>query len=222
MVRILLVEDDSLLADGVRAGLAQAGFAVDLAIDGEEALLAAQSQSYDAVVLDLGLPRVDGLSVLRRIREGNQPVPVLILTARDAIGDRVKGLDAGADDYLIKPFDLTELQARLRALLRRASHRADPVIRYGRVALDPAARSVTLDGQAVELSAREFATLQALLMNAGRVLSKAQIEDKLYGWGEEIESNAVEVYVHHLRRKLFPDLIRTVRGVGYLIPREPA
>lgn len=222
MVRILLVEDDRLLADGVRAGLAQAGFAVDLAVDGEEALLAVQSQSYDAVVLDLGLPRVDGFSVLRRIREGNQPVPVLILTARDAIDDRVKGLDAGADDYVIKPFDLTELQARLRALLRRASHRADPVIRHGRVALDPAARSVTLDGQAVELSAREFATLQALLMNAGRVLSKAQIEDKLYGWGEEIESNAVEVYVHHLRRKLFPDLIRTVRGVGYLIPREPA
>lgn len=218
-MRILLVEDDRLLGDGVRAGLAQGGFAVDWAQDGEEALLAATTAAYDAIVLDIGLPKVDGWRVLRQVRASGNAVPVLVLTARDAIDDRVKGLDSGADDYLVKPFDLAELQARLRALLRRAKAVTEPVIRHGRISLDPAAHAVTLDGAPVDLSAREFATLQALLLNIGRPLSKSQIEDKLYGWGEEIESNTVEVYVHRLRRKLYPDLIRTVRGIGYMVPK---
>ncbi|MFA7428660.1 MAG: response regulator [Rhodospirillaceae bacterium] len=217
-MRILLAEDDRLLGAGIRAGLGQAGFVVDWAEDGDSADAALAAQSYDAVVLDLGLPKRDGMAVLRRLRSASNTVPVLILTARDAIADRVGGLDAGADDYLVKPFDLAELQARLRALLRRARGGADPMLRLGRLAIDPAARQATLDQNPVELSAREFAVLERLAANAGRVLSKAQIEDGLYGWGEEIESNAVEVYVHHLRRKLFPEVIRTVRGVGYTIP----
>lgn len=220
-MRVLLVEDDPLLGSGVQAGLEQVGAAVDWAQDGDEAEAALATSSYDAVVLDLGLPKVDGLSLLRRLRARHDPTPVLVLTARNAVGDRVTGLDAGADDYLAKPFDLVELQARLRALLRRSRGIAAPVIRCGRIALDPAARTVTLDDQPVDLLPREFATLEALLLNAGRVLSKAQIEDKLYGWGDEIESNAIEVYVHHLRRKLYPDLIRTVRGVGYFVPKDP-
>lgn len=219
-MRILLVEDDNLLGDGIRAGLAQAGFAVDWAADGEEAELALAGNSpYEALILDLGLPKRDGLSVLRRLRDRGNPVPVLILTARDTTGERVAGLDAGADDYLAKPFDLSELLARLRALLRRAKGMTGPLIRHDRIVLDPAGRTVMLDGTPVDLSAREFGTLQELVVNAGRVLSKAQIEERLYGWGEEIESNTIEVYIHHLRRKLYPELIQTVRGVGYLIPK---
>ncbi len=219
-MRILLVEDDRLLGDGVRAGLSQAGFAVDWAKDGEEADLALAAQGYDAVVLDLGLPRLDGLTLLKRLRAGGNAVPVLILTARDTLQDRVGGLNVGADDYLVKPFALAELTARLMALLRRARGVVDPTIRHGRIALDPVARRVTLDGRPVELSAREFATLQELVLNAGRILSKSQIEDKLFAWGEEIESNVVEVYVHHLRRKLYPELIRTIRGAGYMVPKD--
>lgn len=218
-MRILLVEDDRLLGEGVRAGLGQAGFAVDWAVDGEEAELALATHTYDAVVLDLGLPKQDGLTVLRRLRERRNTVPVMLLTARDGVTDRVTGLDAGADDYLTKPFALAELQARLRALLRRSRGQVQPALRHGGLVVDPQARSVLLDGAPVELSAKEFATLQELMLAAGRVLSKAQLEERLYGWGEEIESNAIEVYVHHLRRKLYPDLIRTVRGVGYMIPR---
>lgn len=221
-MRILLAEDDRLLGEGIRAGLARAGFAVDWVRDGEAASHALAGEAYDAVVLDLGLPKQDGVAVLKRLRARRNPVPVLILTARDSLADRVAGLDAGADDYLVKPFAAEELQARLRALVRRAKGTAAPVIRHGRVALDPAARTVTLDGQPIELSAREFATLHELLANAGRVLSKSQIEAKLYAWGEEIESNAVEVFVHHLRRKLYPEVIRTVRGVGYVAPKETA
>lgn len=221
-MRILLVEDDLLLGDGLHAGLGQAGFAVDWAKDGEEAELALAAQTYDAVVLDLGLPKVDGLTLLRRLRAGGNAVPVLILTARDTLQDRVGGLNVGADDYLIKPFALAELNARLMALLRRAKGVVDPTVRYGRVALDPVARRVTLDGRPIDLTAREFTTLQELLLNAGRVLSKSQIEDKLFGWGEEIESNVVEVYVHHLRRKLYPELIRTIRGAGYMVPKGGA
>lgn len=219
-MRILLVEDDKLLGQGLETGLVQAGFAVAWAHDGEEALLALEAEVFDAVVLDLGLPVVDGLTVLRRLRARGNRVPVLILTARDEIDDRVAGLDAGADDYLTKPFALTELHARLRALIRRARGQAQPLLQHGRVTLDPAGRTATLDGAPVELSAREFATLLELLSNAGRVRSRAQIEEKLYGWGDEVESNAVEVYVHHLRRKLYPELIQTVRGVGYLVPAE--
>jgi len=219
-MRVLLVEDDKLLGEGVRAGLAQAGFAIAWVQDGEQAKFALSTEPFDAVVLDLGLPKLDGLSVLRHVRAKGNSVPVLILTASDSVADRVAGLDAGADDYLAKPFALAELQARLRALLRRSMGSAQPVLRHGRVTLDPARRVVELDGAPVELSAREFGTLHGLLLNAGRVLSRAQLEEKLYGWGEEIESNAVEVYIHHLRRKLYPELIQTVRGVGYLVPRD--
>jgi two-component system OmpR family response regulator/two-component system response regulator QseB len=218
-MKILLVEDDRLLGDGISAGLAQAGFAVDWVSDGREAELALATAAYDAVVLDLGLPRLSGMDVLRRARAGGKTLPILILTARDAVADRVAGLDAGADDYLVKPFDLAELQARLRALLRRAKGHAEPVIVHGELQLDPAGHAVRFAGRPVELTAREFAILHALLLNAGRVLSKAQIEEQLYGWGEEIESNAIEVFVHHLRRKLDPGLIRTVRGVGYMIDK---
>lgn len=218
-MKILLVEDDRLLGDGIRAGLLQAGFAVDWAQDGRTAELALSGEAYDAVVLDLGLPRLSGMEVLARARAARNAVPVLILTARDTVPDRIAGLDAGADDYLVKPFDLGELQARLRALIRRSGQQAEPVLAHGALRLDPAARSASWQGQPVELSAREFAVLHTLLLNAGRVLSKAQLEGSLYGWGEEIESNAVEVFVHHLRRKLSPELIRTVRGVGYMIPK---
>jgi two-component system OmpR family response regulator/two-component system response regulator QseB len=218
-MRLLLVEDDRLLGDGIRAGLMQAGFAVDWVQDGRAGELALAGEPYDAVVLDLGLPKRSGMEVLKGLRAARNAVPVLILTARDAVPERIAGLDAGADDYLVKPFDLGELQARLRALLRRGKSEGDPLLRHGDLTLDPAARSVSWMNSPVELSAREFAVLHALLLNTGRVLSKSQLEEKLYGWGEEIESNAVEVFVHHLRRKLAPELIRTVRGVGYMIPR---
>jgi two-component system OmpR family response regulator/two-component system response regulator QseB len=216
-MRVLLVEDDALLGDGIRAGLAQIGFAVDWVKDGREAELAVSAQSYDAVILDLGLPRLPGLDVLRRARAAKNPVPILILTARDTVPDRIAGLDAGADDYLVKPFDLGELQARLRALLRRSVGKGESVIEQGALRLDPVGHSVHFNGRPVELSAREFAVLQELLRHPGRVLSKPILEEKIYGWGDEIDSNAIEVYVHHLRRKLDPKLIRTVRGVGYML-----
>lgn len=219
-MRVLLVEDDRLLGEGTRAGLGQAGFAVAWAHDGEEGAAALAAEPFDAVVLDLGLPKLGGLELLRRLRAARNHVPVLILTAADSVEQRVAGLDAGGDDYLAKPFALSELQARLRALVRRSRGTSEPVLRHGRVTLDPATRRATLDGEAVELSAKELATLQELLLSAGRVLSRSQLEEKLYGWGEEIESNAIEVYVHHLRKKLYPELIQTVRGVGYLVPLE--
>ena len=219
-MRILLVEDDKLLGDGVQAGLAQSGFNVDWVRDGIAADLALKTGEYAGVVLDLGLPRLSGLDLLQRLRHGGNKVPVLILTARDSVEDRVKGLDAGADDYLIKPFDLHELAARLRALVRRASGEAAPKLRVGEIELDPAARSVSFRGRPVELSGREFALLQELMLNAGRVLTRDRLAQSLYSWGEEIESNAIEVHVHHLRRKLAPELLRTVRGVGYLMPRD--
>jgi two-component system OmpR family response regulator/two-component system response regulator QseB len=219
-MRVLLVEDDALLGDGVRAGLAQAGFAVDWVRDGPEALDRLEAEPIAAVVLDLGLPGLSGLTVLRRLRARRSKVPVLILTARDAVDDRVTGLDAGADDYVVKPVDLAELAARLRALIRRASGEAAPALRRGALELDPAAHRVVFRGRPVELSAREFSLLHALMLSAGRVLSREQLEERLYPWGREIESNAVEVHVHHLRRKLAPALIRTIRGVGYLMPRE--
>lgn len=221
-VRLLVVEDDPLLGDAVQAGLRQAGHAVDWARDGASALHALQSEQYSAVVLDLGLPRLSGLEVLRRVRGASNAVPVLILTARDAVPDRIAGLDAGADDYLVKPFDMGELAARVRALVRRSSGLPAAVLKARGVELDPASRRVACDGAPVELSVKEYAVLHALMLNAGRVLTRAQIEEQLYAWGEEIESNAVEVHVHHLRRKLFADLIHTVRGVGYLMPKEDA
>jgi DNA-binding response OmpR family regulator len=221
-MRILVVEDDPLLGDAIQAGLRALGNAVDWVQDGEAAGGALAAETYSAVVLDLGLPRLSGLELLRRLRGRNDPIPVLILTARDTVDDRIKGLDAGADDYLVKPFDMGELAARLRAIARRSAGQAAPVLKVAEVELDPAAHRVTYRGEPVELSSREFALLEALLRNAGRVLSRGQLEQALYPWGEEVESNAVEVHVHHLRRKLAPGLIQTVRGVGYLVPAESA
>ncbi len=227
-MRILLVEDDALLGDAIQAGLKQAGYAVDWMKDGVAAEQALGSEPYAAMVLDLGLPRLSGLEVLSRLRSRNmqgnakinKQLPVLILTAMDTVDDRIKGLDAGADDYLAKPFDMGELAARLRALIRRASGTPQPVLQNSGVQLDPAAHSVQYRGTIVELSSREFSVLHALMLNAGKVLSRAQLEEQLYAWGDEVESNTVEVHVHHLRRKLFPALIETIRGVGYLMPRD--
>jgi DNA-binding response OmpR family regulator len=221
-MRILLVEDDELIGDGVAAGLRDDGHAVDWAQDGEAALAALGTHEYAAVVLDVGLPKQSGLEVLRRLRAGGDRTPVLVLTARASVDERVAGLDAGADDFLPKPFALDELHARLRALARRAAGRATPVLRCGRMVLDPAAHAVTLDGQPVSLSAREFTLLQLLMENAGRVLHRERLEQALYGWNEEVESNAVEVHIHHLRRKLGKEAIVTVRGVGYTVPKDAA
>lgn len=218
-MRILLVEDDPLLGDGVRAGLQQAGFTVDWVRDGQAAQLAVEAEAYGLMVLDLGLPRLSGLDLLKRLRQGGSALPVLILTARDTVADRVKGLDTGADDYLVKPFDLDELAARIRALLRRSTGQAAPVLRHGDIELDPGAHTVIRGGTPVDLSPREFAVLQELLLNTGKVLSRERLEQGLYGWNEEVESNAVEVHIHHLRKKLGADLIRTLRGVGYTIEK---
>jgi DNA-binding response OmpR family regulator len=218
-MRVLLIEDDKLLGDGIQAGLVQAGFAVDWVKDGALGDAALQTESYAAVVLDLGLPKLSGLDLLRRLRARGNAVPVLILTARDAVDDRVKGLDSGADDYVVKPFDLEELAARLRAVTRRGQGAATAVLRVNGIELDPAEHRVRFQGKPVELSAREFSLLHELMLNAGRVLSREQLEQRLYAWGEEVESNAIEVHIHHLRRKLAAPLVRTVRGVGYLMPR---
>jgi len=219
-MRILLAEDDILLGKGIEAGLAQAGFTIDWVLNGDDVHHAASSVPYDAIILDLGLPKMDGMTALRQLRAGANRIPVLILTARDSLNDRVAGLDAGSDDYMIKPFELAELQARLRALVRRSKGVTEAVLRHGAVTLSPSTRIVYNGDTEVDLSEREFTTLQELMLNAGRVLSKAQLEDKIYGWGEEIESNTIEVYIHYLRKKLYPELIRTVRGVGYVLPKE--
>lgn len=221
-MRILVVEDDALLGDAIQAGLRQSGYVVDWVRDGQQASLSLATEPYEAVVLDLGLPGLSGMQVLTRLRERGETLPVLILTARDTVDDRIRGLDAGADDYLVKPFDMGELTARLRALLRRTGGYATPCLAHGELTLDPASHQVCYQGQVVELVAKEFAVLHALLLNSGRVLSRPQLEEKLYSWGQEVESNAIEVYIHHLRRKLYPTLIETVRGVGYLIPKPPA
>ncbi len=216
-MRILVVEDDALLGDAIQAGLKQSGYAVDWLRDGLAADQALTTEPYAAVVLDWGLPRLSGIEILNRLRERKSEIPVILLTARDTVDDRIQGLDSGADDYLIKPFDMGELAARLRALVRRASGTTTPSLRAGEVELDPAAHRVTFQGEPVELSAKEFALLHALMLNTGKVLSRTQLEEKLYAWGDEVESNAVEVHIHHLRRKLAASLIETIRGVGYLI-----
>jgi two-component system OmpR family response regulator/two-component system response regulator QseB len=221
-MRVLLVEDDPLLGDGLRAGLRQRGFHVDWVRDGEAAARELRAEPYAAAVLDLGLPSKDGLQVLADSRRAGVATPVLVLTARDAVPDRVRGLDVGADDYVIKPVDLDELAARLRALVRRAHGQTNEQLVAHDVALDPAARTVTKGGEPVALSTREFELLHALMLNAGRVLSREQLEQRLYPWGREVDSNAVEVHVHHLRRKLGAALIQTVRGVGYLLLRDAA
>lgn len=220
-MRLLLVEDDALLGDGLRAGLALDGYSVDWVRDGEAARLALLAEEYAACVLDLGLPRRDGLAVLKDLRGRGKHTPVLILTARDTIDDKVAGLDAGADDYLLKPVDLAELRARLRALLRRATCAGVPQLHHENLILDPASKRVTLSGQAVALSAREYALLHDLLSHKNRIRSRQELETGLYAWGEEVESNTVEVYIHHLRKKLGTDLIRTVRGLGYVLGDTP-
>ena len=219
-MRILLVEDDALLGDGLRAGLRQLGFEVDWVRRGDLAEQELRAQPYAATVLDLGLPGRDGMEVLAALRCSGDKTPVLILTARDALPDRIRGLDAGADDYLVKPVDLNELAARLRALVRRAHGHAGERLQAQDVELDPAARTVRQGGAAVALSKSEFDLLQVLMLNAGRVLSRQQLEQQLYAWGREVDSNAIEVHIHHLRRKLGQALIHTVRGVGYTLLRE--
>lgn len=218
-MRLLLVEDDPLLGDGLRVGLRQAGYAVDWAQDGQTARLSLQAEDYDLVVLDIGLPKISGLDLLKWLRAQKKSASVLLLTARDTVRDRVVGLDAGADDYLVKPFDLDELIARLRALSRRGSGVSTPILQHGTLVLDPAAHQVQKNGVTIELAAREFSLLHQLLLNVGRVQTRDQLENHLYGWGEEVESNSIEVHIHHLRKKLGSQLIRTLRGIGYVIDK---
>ena len=218
-MRILLAEDDELLGSGLKAGLGQHGFAVDWVRDGVAAERELLTQQHEAAVLDLGLPRQDGMDTLRAVRAQNVRTPVLVLTARDAIDARIQGLDGGADDYLIKPVDLGELAARLRALVRRAHGQSSTALVLGAVRLDPAARQVWLDERLVELSVREFDLLQVFLLNVERVLTREQLEQHIYKWGSEVSSNAVEVHVHNLRRKLGTGVVETVRGVGYVARR---
>ena len=220
LMRVLIVEDDPLIGSGLQAGLRQAGYASDWVRDGTAAQLAVEANPYHLIVLDLGLPKIDGLDVLRQWRAGGLTTPVIALTARHAVPDRIAGLNAGADDYLAKPFDLNELIARIAALLRRSHGRASGVIRHGDMEVDPAAHSVQLAGVTIALSAREFALLMDLLDHRGMVRSRTQLEESIYGWNEEIDSNAIEFHIHHLRKKLGAKLIQTVRGVGYLIPRD--
>ncbi len=223
-MRIMIVEDDPVLADGLIRSLRQADYAVDYAADGAEADHVLATQSYDIVILDLGLPKLDGFEVLRRLRRRGVKAPVLILTARDALEDRVKGLDLGADDYLSKPFDLPELEARVRALIRRGQSGGSSVLTHGSLTLDTAGRRATLQGEPLELSAREMGVLEVLMLRTGRVVGKEQLAEQLYGWEEEVGANAIEVYVHRLRKKLEPAgvNIRTVRGLGYLLEKLDA
>ena len=218
-MRLLLIEDDPMIGEGVCKALRLDGFTVDWVRDGRMGESALDAQVHDLVLLDLGLPGKEGLDVLKAARRKGNRVPVLILTARDAVPDRVAGLNAGADDYLIKPFDLEELAARIHALLRRQAGRAEAVIVHGALVVDPAAHAVTLDGKPLTLSAREFALLLALLERPGTVFSISQLEEKIYGWDDEVGSNTIEVYIHSLRKKLGSDFIKNVRGVGYMIPK---
>lgn len=218
-MRLLLVEDDPMIGEAVQDLLRAEHYAVDWARDGDAADTALRTQPYDLVLLDLGLPKRDGLAVLRDLRTRKDRTPVLVATARDAVTQRIEGLDAGADDYVLKPYDLDELLARIRALLRRAAGRAEPVYEHQGVSINPATREVTVRGTPVVLSGREWAVLEPLIARPGMVLSRQQLEDKLYGWGDEVSSNAVEVYVHGLRKKLGPELVLNVRGVGYLVPK---
>ncbi|HTT04211.1 MAG TPA: response regulator transcription factor [Steroidobacteraceae bacterium] len=217
-MRVLLVEDDPMIAQGLQTALRQEAYTVDWMRDGLSAATALHTDRFDLVLLDLGLPGRDGLEVLRELRARGDATPVLILTARDERRDRVAGLDAGADDYIVKPFDLDEVAARMRSVLRRAAGRGDPCIQHGGIRLDPVTHAVERDGKPVSLSPHEYAVLEALLQRPGAVLSRSQLEDRLYGWDEAVESNAIEVYIHGLRRKLGAEAIRTLRGVGYFIP----
>lgn len=218
-MRLLLAEDDTLLGDGICVTLTEAGYAMDWVTDGEMAETALNTEDYALLILDLNLPKRTGIDVLRELRGQGSDLPVLILTARDTIQDRVDGLDSGADDYLVKPFEMDELGARLRALLRRSGGRSNPVIEHGDIVLDPASHTVTRNSTLMDVSPREFAVLRMLLENRGKVMSRARLEEGLYSWGDEVESNAVEVYIHHLRKKLGSNLIRTLRGVGYTVDK---
>ncbi len=216
-MRLLLVEDDEILGDGLKSGLTMEGYAVDWLTDGKQADEALQTHSYEILVLDLNLPGMDGLDVLRALRKRKDATLVLILTARDTVNDRVIGLDSGADDFVVKPFDMNEICARLRALIRRHGGRGTPLLEHKGVVLDPASHQVTVAGKVVEISQKEFEVLNFLLANKGSVISRARLEETLYSWNSEIESNTVEVHIHHLRKKLPAKFIRTVRGVGYII-----
>jgi two-component system response regulator QseB len=218
-MRVLVVEDDPMIGRAVVAGLHDGGYAVDWVRDGGEAELAIANGVYDLALLDLALPRRDGLEILKSVRRAGKTLPILIITARDSVADRIAGLDHGADDYLVKPFDLDELLARARAVIRRHEGRSSPQVTYGALSLDPVKRLVLFHGAPVDLSAREFAVLEALMKEPGAVISREKLEDAVYGWGEEVGSNTIEVHLHHLRRKLKPQIIRNVRGVGYQIAR---
>jgi len=219
-MRLLLVEDDAMIGEVVLQVLRDQHYAVDWVRDGSLADDALRTEQYDLVLLDLGLPKRDGLDVLRALRDRRNAVPVLVATARDAVGDRIAGLDAGADDYVVKPYDTDELLARIRALLRRSAGRGEPVFEHKGISLNPATREATVHGQAVSLSAREWAVLEPLMARPGVVLSRAQLEEKLFSWKDDISSNAVEVYIHGVRKKLGADLIQTVRGLGYVVPKQ--
>ncbi|MDH4554398.1 response regulator transcription factor [Pseudomonas sp. BN417] len=220
-MRLLLVEDDNALGAGVRSGLRQEGYTIDWLTDGASALHALQNEDFDLAILDLGLPRLDGIQVLQQLRARGSTLPVLVLTARDATEDRIRGLDAGADDYLVKPFDLNELKARLRALLRRSAGRPQTLIEHAGVVLDPVNQQVSYLGNPVALTPKEYQLLHELLSQAGKVLTRERLLQTLYGWDEEAESNTLEVHIHHLRKKLSSELIRTVRGIGYLVDGRP-
>ena len=219
IMRLLLIEDNEGIGKGLYSGLSQAGYAVDWVRDGETALSAFKAEAYDIAVLDVGLPRKSGIEVLDELRANGNTVPVLILTAKDTVNDRIIGLDHGADDYMVKPFDLDELNARLRAIIRRHSGRATPLLSHGNIELDPASHTITRNGQIVDLTPRAFEILQTLMENQGRVMSRTRLEESLYSWKDEIESNAVEVHIHQIRKKLGNDLIRTIRGIGYIMDR---
>jgi len=219
-MRVLLVEDDPMIGDAVRGALQDASYAADWVRDAHAALSTLGCQHYDLVLLDLGLPGKDGLELLASIRAGGNPIPLLIITARDGLDDRLRGLDAGADDYVAKPFEMAELLARMRAVFRRKGGTAAPVIGNGVVCLDPATKEASVNGGvALQLSNREFALLHALLVRPGAILSRSELEDRIYGWGEEVESNAIEYLIHALRRKLGSEVIRNVRGVGWMVSK---
>lgn len=220
-MRLLLVEDDELLGDAVKMGLTQFGYIVDWLKDGEMAKTAIKTESFDLIILDLGLPKLSGIALLQSIRNTGDKTPIIILTARDSINDRIKGLDAGADDYITKPFDLNELGARVRALTRRAQGRAEPILHYANITIDTAAHSVLVDGVPVNFPRREFSLLQKLVESNGQVLSREQLTQSIYSWDEDVDSNALEVHIHNLRKKLHANFIRTIRGVGYLVEKVP-
>ncbi|SAK77659.1 two component transcriptional regulator [Caballeronia fortuita] len=220
-MRILLVEDDRMIGESVQDELREGGYAVDWVRDGRLALTSLTTHVYDAILLDLGLPGADGIDVLREVRRGTNHVPLIIITARDSVEERIRGLDEGADDYLIKPFDIAELKARMRAVIRRRGGQSAPLMTNGVLTLDPATREATTGELSMRLSSREFALLQALMIRPGAILSRAELEDRIYGWNEEVESNAVEFLIHSLRKKLGATAIRNVRGVGWMVSKQP-